>query len=161
MSALLYPELDEIPKDEWPEVFANEGMPWGIDDITYLVSWYPKQNILELAYGLSRYPVSLDCTLMDLRILAKREDITVSEYVKRHAYEFHANQPEKEFFKRGTGLLNILRSIENTKLELEIAKRQFAEAREEHIDTASYKVTWLEHQLNALYAEAKKGVKTG
>lgn len=62
-----YPELDNIPKEEWGDFFFNASQPWNKEDLDYLVEWYEKDNLLNLSYALGRTPATLISTTVKIR----------------------------------------------------------------------------------------------
>lgn len=54
-----YPQLSEIPADEWPEWFPMHNKPWSDEEADYLRTYYEIDDNYSIAYALGRLPWSI------------------------------------------------------------------------------------------------------
>ena len=64
-----FPELRDLLPEEVEEFFSHTGMSWSDEDLWYLLMWYKRIPLIELAYALSRTPVSVAEKFTNLRRL--------------------------------------------------------------------------------------------
>lgn len=67
-----------------PEYFGNTGKPYTYEEVEYLMNWYEKVGMEEMAFALERTPVSIEMKVRQLRKqgLMKKKDLTINNILK-------------------------------------------------------------------------------